>query len=137
LSSISSKIFPVYASGTGNIFEDIELNLSSYYLVIIHPKIHVNTAKAYASCTPRKPDKSLKELIKTPIETWKTSIHNDFEESVFSLFPEIKRIKLELYNSGAIYASMSGSGSAVFGIFKNDIDLSNQFKNYFIWKEKL
>lgn len=127
----------VYATGTGNIFEETELNLSSTYLVIVHPKIHVNTAKAYTSCTPKKPDKSLKELIKTPIETWKNSIHNDFEESVFSLFPEIKRIKQELYNSGAIYASMSGSGSAVFGIFKNDIDLNNQFKNYFIWKEKL
>lgn len=128
---------PAYAAGKGNILKPVEINLKEYFLVIVHPGIHVNTGVAYSQSKPKKPEKSLLELIKNPLSDWKKSIHNDFENIIFPLYPEIKQIKEKLYELGAIYASMSGSGSSVYGIFKNDIELKNYFNSYFIWKEEL
>ena len=128
---------PCYAIEKGNILTPIDLNLKGYYFILISPEIHVNTGMAYLGTTPKKPTKSLLDLIKQPIENWKETIKNDFEDSVFRNHPELKEIKDNLYNLGAIYASMSGSGSAVFGIFKNKIDLQNSFNKYFIWTEVL
>lgn len=128
---------PSFATEKGNILNPIDLNLKDYFFVLISPGIHVNTAKAYAGTIPKKPKTSLLELIKQPIENWKETIKNDFEDSVFKNHPILKDLKDQLYNLGAIYASMSGSGSAIFGIFKNKIDIQNNFSKYFTWTEVL
>lgn len=113
---------PVFASGIGNIFEPIEISLKGYYLVLVKPNIFVSTRDAFACIKPQHPEVSLKEIIKRPIETWKDCMKNDFEYSVFQKYPEIAAIKDKLYDLGAVYASMSGSGSAVYGIFKEAIE---------------
>lgn len=113
---------PVFASGIGNIFESIELSLKGYYLVLVKPDIFVSTKDAFALIKPQKPSKSLKEIIRMPVETWRAMMKNDFEESVFQKYPEIAAIKDKLYDMGAIYASMSGSGSSVFGIFREQVE---------------
>lgn len=113
---------PVFASGIGNIFKPIELSLKGYYIVLVKPDIFVSTKDAFAHITPQIPSKSLKEIIRMPIETWRAVMKNDFEVSVFKNFPEIAAIKDKLYDMGAIYASMSGSGSSVFGIFREQIE---------------
>lgn len=110
---------PTFASGIGNEFKDVDLSLSSFKIAILKPKISVGTPEAYRNVTPGKPKISLDEAIKNPIETWKESIVNDFEKSVFLQYPEIADLKKLLYNQGAVYASMSGSGSAVYGIFRD------------------
>lgn len=124
---------PCLASGRGEILEQIELNLSSYKIVIVHPAIHISTAWAFANIKPLKPVKSIKQIIQQPTSTWKDELINDFENAVFKKYPEIKNIKDKLYDKGAIYASMSGSGSAVYGIFNAKESLSFSFpKRYFV-----
>jgi 4-diphosphocytidyl-2-C-methyl-D-erythritol kinase len=108
---------PVFATGTGNQFAPVSLSLKGYSLCLVKPDIAVSTPDAYAMVTPRPPAKSLKEIIQTPVSEWKHTMINDFEESVFTKYPQIKQIKEELYEAGAVYASMSGSGSSVFGLF--------------------
>lgn len=113
---------PVFASGTGNIFEPIQLSLKGYYIVLIKPDIFVSTKDAFALIKPQKPAMPLKEVVRMPIETWRATMKNDFEESVFAKYPEIVAIKDKLYDIGAIYASMSGSGSSVYGIFREQVE---------------
>jgi 4-diphosphocytidyl-2-C-methyl-D-erythritol kinase len=128
---------PIFASGIGTDFEDISLSLRGFYLVLVKPTIHVSTAEAYLSVCPKRPERSLKEVIGNPIETWKGVVLNDFEPSVFHRYPVIGKIKEVLYQEGAVYASMSGSGSSVFGLFKSPIDLEQTFKGCFYWSETL
>lgn len=109
---------PVFASGIGNVLEDIELSLEDYDISVVKPDIHVSTQEAYSMISPQQPQVSIREIIQLPPEKWKGLLVNDFEESVFALYPEIKAIKEEMYGKGAVYAAMSGSGSAVFGLFK-------------------
>ncbi len=111
---------PVFAEGIGNIFSPVEVSLSSYHIDVIKPDIHVSTQEAYSRVRPQKPEKSIKEIISEPIETWKDQLINDFEYSVFEKHPEINDLKKQMYDKGAVYASMSGSGSSVFGIFRID-----------------
>lgn len=113
---------PVFASGIGNIFENITLSLKGYYIVLVKPDIFVSTKDAFSHITPMHPNQSLKEIIRMPVETWRATMKNDFEESVFQKYPEIAAIKDKLYDMGAIYASMSGSGSSVFGIFREQVE---------------
>lgn len=127
---ISNK--PVFASGIGNVFTKISLNLIGYYLLLVKPDIHVSTPDAYANVTPSVPEKSLIELIQLPVEEWKGNVVNDFEKSVFQKFPLIATIKDQMYHSGAVYASMSGSGSAVYGIFKDEPTIEATFDDYFV-----
>ena len=123
---------PVFATGIGNIFEPIRVSLSGHYIVLVKPDIAVPTRDAFALVKPRRPEVSLKELIQQPLATWKDTIKNDFEESVFAKYPEIAAIKDELYDLGAVYASMSGSGSAVYGIFDHFIeDIDKKFVGCF------
>lgn len=112
---------PVFATGIGNLFEPVELSLKGYHIVLIKPDIFVSTKDAFASIVPHRPELSLKEIAKQPIETWKDCMKNDFEDSVFLKYPEIAAIKDKLYDLGATYASMSGSGSSVYGIFQTPI----------------
>jgi len=129
--------YPVFAEGKGNIFSNIEMNLRDYFLVLVKPSFAVSTAQAYGGIKPSIPDISLLQAIKNPATYWKDQIYNQFEKTVFNLFPEIEEIKKSLYNNGAIYASMSGSGSTVYGLFKEvPQNLSLQFPEYFYWEGK-
>lgn len=113
---------PVFATGIGNVFEPVELSLKGYHLVLVKPDIFVCTREAYADIRPARPAVSLKEIVRQPVEIWKDCMKNDFEDSIFKRFPEIAAIKDKLYDLGAVYASMSGSGSSVYGIFKEPIE---------------
>lgn len=117
---------PVFASGIGNIFEPIQLSLKGYFLVLIKPDIFVSTKDAFSLITPKMPVQSLKEIVRMPVETWRATMKNDFENSVFKKFPEIAAIKDKLYDMGAIYASMSGSGSSVYGIFREQVEFIDE-----------
>jgi len=130
------KNIPLFAEGTGNIFSKVELDLSQYYILLVKPNIHVSTKDAFNNIIPSKPKKSLIELIKYPIIDWKGLIINDFEKSVFKLYPEIKEIKDILYNIGAIYAQMSGSGASVYGIFENKPEVHEEFSEYFVYIQR-
>jgi 4-diphosphocytidyl-2-C-methyl-D-erythritol kinase len=115
---------PVFAFEKGDMFEPVELDLSAYQIVLVMPPAHVSTAEAYRGVKPAPVKQSLKELIKLPVEEWRYFIRNDFEDSVFKNHGEIRGVKAALYDAGAIYASMSGSGASVFGIFNKRPDLS-------------
>lgn len=127
---------PMLATGIGTDFSDIALNLSGYKILIVKPQVSVPTAQAYAGVKPQQPEKSLGELIAMPINQWQGNIKNDFENSIFPIHPIVAEIKQEIVNMGALYASMSGSGSAVYGIFNNDIlseDKLSIFEQYDIF----
>ena len=100
--------------------EEIDLDLSPYKIIVVNPGIPINTREAFAEITPALPEVPVKEIIKKPIHSWKTELKNDFENTIFQKYPAIEKIKNEMYNAGAIYASMSGSGSSVYGIFSKD-----------------
>ena len=114
---------PTFAKGIGNLFSPISLTLSNYQLVVVKPRVFVSTREAFAHVSPHRPEKSLKDIIQLPVEQWKDCMKNDFEDSVFPQFPVIKEWKDELYRRGAIYASMSGSGSSVYGLFHPDAEI--------------
>ena len=113
---------PVFATGIGNVFHPLALSLKGKHLVLVKPDIFVSTKDAYAKVKVEHPEKRLPELLAQPISTWKETVKNDFEPSVFSKYPEIAAIKDLMYDLGAIYASMSGSGSSVFGIFDAPVE---------------
>jgi 4-diphosphocytidyl-2-C-methyl-D-erythritol kinase len=115
---------PVFAFEKGDEFEPIKLDLSAYEIVVITPPVHISTAEAYGGVKPAPVKDSLFDLIYEPIAEWKNLIKNDFETSIFKNHPEIRGVKAALYEAGALYASMSGSGSSVFGIFDKTPDLS-------------
>jgi 4-diphosphocytidyl-2-C-methyl-D-erythritol kinase len=115
---------PVFAFDKGDEFEPIKLDLSNYKMVLVMPPAHVSTAEAYSGVKPAPVQRSLMELIYKPVAEWKNYIKNDFEISVFKNHPLIRGVKATLYEYGAIYASMSGSGASVFGIFDKTPDFS-------------
>jgi 4-diphosphocytidyl-2-C-methyl-D-erythritol kinase len=124
---------PCFATGRGEILDPFAVDLSAYKLVIANPGIHVSTSEAFSSLNPSLSSKSIKEIIKQPIETWREVLKNDFEEPVFKTFPEIGILKAKMYDAGAIYALMSGSGSTVYGIFKKMQEVSlNAPPHYFV-----
>ena len=124
---------PCFATGRGEFLEVIKADLSEYKIVLVNPGVHVSTLWAFTQITPSLPDKSIKEIIEQPIATWKDELKNDFEEPIFKAHPEIKAIKEQLYEAGAIYSGMSGSGSAIYGIFKKEKSIKTPFpENYFI-----
>jgi 4-diphosphocytidyl-2-C-methyl-D-erythritol kinase len=125
---------PKLGTGRGEILQDINAYLKDKHLVIIKPDIHVSTAEAYAGVLPQKPEIDLREIIeKQPVKAWRSMLKNDFEITVFKKFPDIKRVKDKLYDFGAHYASMSGSGSTVFGIFPSFVDLKSNFPGTAYW----
>ncbi len=124
---------PAYATGRGELLKPVSVDLTGYTLVIINPGIHVPTAKAFAGIRPALPEKSLKEIIAQPVSSWAEELVNDFEKPIFYQYPEIAAIKDELYRAGAVYASMSGSGSTVYGLFTDGKPLIlNLPPDYFI-----
>ena len=129
---------PVFATGIGNVFSPVSLSLRGKHLVLVKPDVFVSTRDAYAAVKPQRPSTSLPQLTAMPIDQWRGRVVNDFEASVFPKFPEIKAIKDRLYNLGAVYASMSGSGSSVFGIFNEEPQLaSDEFNGCFVHTEEL
>ena len=128
---------PAFAGGIGEKLQTIDLSLNGYYLILIKPESGVGTKDAYEGIKPSFHKYSLEESIHQSPENWQDFITNDFETSVFGIFPEIAEIKSKLLDLGAIFASMSGSGSSVYGIFKSKPELSSvDFpEDYFIWEE--
>lgn len=114
---------PVFAFDKGDEFEPVKLDLSAYKIIVVMPPVHVSTSEAYSGVTTSPTKQSLMELIYLPVVEWKNHIKNDFEASIFKNHPSIRGVKAALYEAGALYASMSGSGAAVFGIFEKIPDL--------------
>ena len=130
---------PTFAEGIGNIFSPIPLSLKGYQILIIKPDVFVSTREAFANIHPHHPEYSIKEAIKRPVNEWKEILINDFEDSVFPQHPVIGEIKAELYKQGAVYASMSGSGSSVYGLFEPEGTLpeTDWGTNVFCFKGRL
>ncbi len=122
---------PAYAEGIGELLRPINLSLEGWYMAIVRPNIPVPTKEAFSLITPQRPHKNCRIIVEQPVETWRDELFNDFEKSVFALHPQIGKVKEDLYNLGATYASMSGSGSSLFGLFKNPIDLSGKFEDMY------
>ena len=128
---------PCIGEGRGEILEPFNIDLSGFYILLVNPGIHVNTGKAYSLSKPTPWRIPLDCLLNENIRYWKDSIGNDFENVVFEQHPEIKKIKHTMYDLGAIYASMSGSGSTVFGLFKSEPKFTSFFEGYFTKITKL
>lgn len=129
-----------YAIEKGDRLSALDLDLINYFIVLVMPDVQVSTAEAYQGVHAAPASKPLTELVKLPIQDWKFQIKNDFESSVFSKYPSIARIKDSLYESGALYASMSGSGSSVYGIFKEPlklVQLEKENKVFYLQNGKL
>ncbi len=116
------KAQPAYAEGIGEKLQPISIDLSGYKMLVVRPNIPVSTKEAFSLITPQVPKKNCLDIVRQPIETWKDELVNDFERSVFAIHPEIGRLKEMMYEQGAIYAAMSGSGSSVFGLFSDTPD---------------
>ncbi|MDL2256294.1 4-(cytidine 5'-diphospho)-2-C-methyl-D-erythritol kinase [Parabacteroides sp. OttesenSCG-928-K15] len=125
---------PVFATGTGNLFTSVDVSLKGYYFGLVKPPVAVSTPEAYAGITPRQPEMPLTEIATLPVETWRECMVNDFETNVFKQYPVIATLKQQLYDAGALYASMSGSGSSVFGIFKEPVNIQPLFPDYYVWE---
>jgi 4-diphosphocytidyl-2-C-methyl-D-erythritol kinase len=125
---------PMLGTGRGEILKEIPLSLNDKFFVVVKPDIHVSTADAFANIKPKSSTPAVAEIIQRyPVAKWKELLKNDFEESVFKKYPAIKLIKEKLYSLGAAYATMSGSGSAVVGIFDHEVKLSDQFPGTTFW----
>jgi 4-diphosphocytidyl-2-C-methyl-D-erythritol kinase len=122
---------PCAATGRGEIMKNIDLTLKGYHLVLVCPGIHVSTKEAFHNIVPHAANPTCEELVKKPLSEWKSTLINDFEIPVFSLYPAIGEIKKMLYDKGAIYASMTGTGSTVYGIFEREPDLENIFPSHY------
>lgn len=122
---------PAYAEGIGEKLYPMDVDLSDWYMAVVRPDIPVPTKEAFARIKPHFPQKCCRDIVMQPVETWKEELVNDFEESVFALHPELAAIKERLYQLGATYAAMSGSGSALFGLFRQPIDLRSSFEGMF------
>ena len=129
---------PCYAEGIGEILQPIALDLSGWHIGVVRPDIPVPTKEAFSRIQPHYPALNCREAVMQPVETWRNNLTNDFEESVFALHPEIGNVKEQLYNMGATYAAMTGSGSALFGLFKEHPDgLGQAFPNMFTFSGAL
>lgn len=124
---------PALGSGRGEILDPVAVSLKGLYLVIVSPVLHVSTAEAYAGVSPGPPREDLRSTLARPLSEWKDNLVNDFEESIFSRFPELPATKKRLYDSGALYASMSGSGSSIFGLFEKQVDRETIFPGSLGW----
>lgn len=132
---------PSYAEGIGDVLMPVDVpgaGLGGYYLAVIKPSVAVSTRDAYAAIVPKTPSKCCRDIVRQPIETWKDELVNDFEAPIFAMHPELAAIKQSLYDAGAVYAAMSGSGSALFGIFREQpTGLEKEFEGMFCQVMKL
>jgi 4-diphosphocytidyl-2-C-methyl-D-erythritol kinase len=132
---------PSYAEGIGDVLMPVDVpgaGLGGYYLAVVKPSVAVSTRDAYAAIVPKAPAKCCRDIVRQPIETWKDELVNDFEAPIFAMHPELAAIKQSLYDAGAVYAAMSGSGSALFGIFREQpTGLEKEFEGMFCQVMKL
>lgn len=132
---------PSYAEGIGDVLMPADVpgaGLDGYYLAVVKPSVAVSTRDAYAAIVPKTPAKCCRDIVRQPIETWKDELVNDFEAPIFAMHPELAAIKQSLYDAGAVYAAMSGSGSALFGIFREQpTGLEKEFEGMFCQVMKL
>jgi 4-diphosphocytidyl-2-C-methyl-D-erythritol kinase len=128
---------PAFGAERGDQLEFIDLDLKDLFLVIIYPGIHVSTAEAYSMIQPTKPSFSLENLQQLPLEKWRDQVKNDFEKPVFNKYPKLGEVKTKLYDLGATYSAMSGSGSAIYALFKHEINAGDHFKDCWTWQEKM
>ena len=132
---------PSYAEGIGDVLMPADVpgaGLGGYYLAVVKPSVAVSTRDAYAAIVPKAPAKCCRDIVRQPIETWKDELVNDFEAPIFAMHPELAAIKQRLYDAGAVYAAMSGSGSALFGIFREQpTGLEKEFEGMFCQVMKL
>lgn len=129
---------PCYAEGIGEKLVPIAVDLKGWYIAVVRPDIPVSTKEAFSLIRPHRPAHNCREVMTQPVETWRELLTNDFEESVFALHPEIGQVKEKLYKMGATYAAMTGSGSALFGLFKESPgSLSDAFPELFTWSSIL
>ena len=124
---------PCFASGRGEILEPVYIDIRGLFFAVVIPPLHISTAEAYSLVRPARPLKSLKEFMKLPADKWEGQLINDFEEATIMRFPVIGYIKQTLYGKGAVYSSMSGSGSAVYGLFSEIPELAGLFPGCFVW----
>lgn len=122
---------PAYAEGIGEQLQPISLSLNGLHMAVVRPDIPVPTKEAFARITPHYPAKCCRDIVMQPVETWKDQLVNDFEQSVFAIHPELAAIKQHLYQLGAVYAAMSGSGSALFALFRQPTDVAPHFPDMF------
>lgn len=132
---------PSYAEGIGDVLMPVDVpgaGLGGYYLAVVKPSVAVSTRDAYAAIVPKTPAKCCRDIVRQPIETWKDELVNDFEAPIIAMLPELAAIKQSLYDAGAVYAAMSGSGSALFGIFREQpTGLEKEFEGMFCQVMKL
>lgn len=120
---------PMMCRGIGDQMSPVSLDFGGHQLLVVKPNVHISTAEAYRGCTPAPWPTSLSEIVCQPMEMWKYVMKNDFEPQVFAIHSELKTLKKRIYDSGAIYAAMTGSGSSFFGIYKNT-ELTDSFSEY-------
>lgn len=128
---------PLYCREKGDVFDEITVAITRYYILLVYPNLAISTAEAYAGVRPQVPKVPLWDLLQQPIGEWRHHVHNDFEDSLFPRYPILQEVKEKLYNLGAIYASMSGSGSTIYGIFPSEPEAIDQFGDYRVWKGTL
>jgi 4-diphosphocytidyl-2-C-methyl-D-erythritol kinase len=125
---------PSYATGQGEVLTPVDPIADGFHLLLVNPGIRVNTREAYSNCTPRTSTIKLIDLYNQPIPEWKNLIYNDFEKNIFRQYPIIGDIKRKLYESGAVYSSMSGSGSTVYGIYSHKPEVPEEIKPWVIYR---
>ncbi len=125
---------PSFAEGVGNILSEFPIDLTSYHIVLLNPGINISTIEAYSGCVPCPTGLSLRQMLTLPVEEWRGRVVNDFELSIFMTHPLIGQIKMALYEAGALYASMSGSGSTVYAIFREKKDLPESLTKFIIYE---
>ena len=126
-----------YAEGIGDKLSHLQIDLSPYHLLIICPEVHISTEEAFNNIIAKPSEEDLINLINTyPIAQWKEHVFNDFEEYAFHMHPELEEIKSKLYEMGALYASMSGTGSSIYGFFKEEVEIELGLKQFVSYWEK-
>jgi len=124
-----AKEGPQNATGRGEKLKDFSLDLSNHYLKVVYPNVHISTENAFSKVSYSADGESIEKILSKPMEYWRFELKNDFESAIFEAHPTLEAIKHKLYNEGAVYASMTGSGSSFFGIFEKKPKLT--FSLYF------
>lgn len=118
-----------YAEGVGEKLTPIDINLEGKWLAVVKPSVSISTREAFAGITPKPADFDLRKLPELPIEEWRNCVKNDFEDSIFPGHPEMKEVKQQFYLLGALYASLTGSGSCIYGIFEDEVSASKSLES--------
>jgi 4-diphosphocytidyl-2-C-methyl-D-erythritol kinase len=125
---------PSYGTGRGELLKQVAPVLEGYHIALINPGFIISTKEAYQNCRPSVHETNLEEIFKSPVASWRKSMINDFEDFVFRVYPQLEELKKALYKSGAVYSSMTGSGSTVYGIYKDKPRITEKLRAYLIYE---